>query len=228
MKNDFYIVENYITKDNFDKIFNENLGDHDNFSVTFNANLVDNEYSMQFRKEFDTIKFDDIYQYRNDTIESISQVWFTRPLHFFNSDWPLKEKITSWVSKNYNIPKDKLGVTHTQIQIYPPGSHIEAHSDKSYDDEDDKICAILIPLNSMPENASGGLLVGRKKTKKRTIKFEEDMTYTKTPVYQTIFEYRPKRGDMVVVDFNSEATHEVTPVVNWFRFMLTCFIKKLD
>ena len=101
----------------------------------------------------------------------------------------------------YNLKVEELECDSGQIQVYPPGSFIEPHSDKDYEGNL-KVCAVLIPLNSRPENANGGeLVIGD-------------------------YEYVPNKGDIITITMDTDTLHQVNHVKDWFRFVLTILVKE--
>jgi len=193
--NDFYIEKEYFSDEEMNKVIDDiNNRDGMEEEVSFR---VDGSFGQIWRP-FSEFKFADFYKHSNLHISRISQAYLTFPAEGSID----QKKVLKFVSDKYNVKVEELQYKDAAIQIYLPGSFIGPHSDKEYEGAPSKrVCAVLIPLNSRPEGASGGeLIIGD-------------------------YEYVPNRGDIVSITVDSDKLHEVKSVIDWFRFMITLFVQ---
>jgi|TARA_R100000482_G_C5047393_1_gene111091 Rps23 Pro-64 3,4-dihydroxylase Tpa1-like proline 4-hydroxylase len=164
------------------------------------AELKFDSTAGNYRDKLSNISFSSFFELKDLWLKKISQSYFLFGLSLHRLD--VKDKILNFVSDSFNINKDKLKLSQISLQVYTPGSFIEPHSDKGRDD-DPRVCAVLIPLNSRPNGASGGeLKVGE-------------------------YEYVPSKCDIMALNIQSPKEHEVVEVKDWFRFMITTFVTKI-
>ena len=191
MINDFYIEKEFFSDQEINEIINKITGDNRIASIRTGGSYGD------LWKPLSEFTFMDFFQHSNLHIERISQAFLTfEGLYAVDA-----KKVLKFVSDKYNLKVEELECDSGQIQVYPPGSFIEPHSDKDYEGNL-KVCAVLIPLNSRPENANGGeLVIGD-------------------------YEYVPNKGDIITITMDTDTLHQVNHVKDWFRFVLTILVKE--
>ena len=195
MINDFYIEKEYFSDEEMNKVIdniNNRVGMEEEVSFR-----VDGSFGQIWRP-FSEFKFSDFYRHSNLHISKVAQAYLTFPAEGSID----QKKVLKFVSDRYNLKVEELQYEVGNIQIYLPGSFIGPHSDRAYEGAQSKrVCAVLIPLNSRPQNASGGeLIIGD-------------------------YEYVPNKGDIVSITMDSDKLHEVKSVIDWFRFMITLFVQ---
>ena len=201
MNNDFYLKKDFFTEDELDNIIklitNQEQGENP-METQFKFDSTVGNY----RDKLANISFSSLFKLKDLWIERISQSYFTFGISLKGRHIDVEDRILNFVSDSFNINKDKLNMSSISLQVYTPGSFIEPHSDKGSDD-DPRVCAVLIPLNSRPNGASGGeLKVGE-------------------------YEYVPNKCDIMAINIHSPKEHEVLEVKDWFRFMITTFVTKI-
>ncbi len=196
MNSDFYLGKDFFTEDEVDNIVTQIIKQEH----PLQAELKFDSTAGNYRDKLSNISFSSFFELKDLWLKKISQSYFLFGLSLHRLD--VKDKILNFVSDSFNINKDKLKLSQISLQVYTPGSFIEPHSDKGRDD-DPRVCAVLIPLNSRPNGASGGeLKVGE-------------------------YEYVPSKCDIMALNIQSPKEHEVVEVKDWFRFMITTFVTKI-
>lgn len=201
MNSDFYLKKDFFTEDELDNIIklitNQEQGENP-MDTQFKFDSTAGNYTDKVAN----IAFSSLFKLKDLWIERISQSYFLFGISLKGRHIDVEDRILNFVSDSFNINKDKLQITSSSLQVYTPGSFIVPHSDKGSDD-DPRVCAVLIPLNSRPSGARGGKLkVGK-------------------------YEYVPNEGDIMALNIHSPKEHEVTEVKDWFRFMITVFVTKI-
>ena len=199
MNSDFYLGKDFFTEDEVDNIVTQIIKQEQD-GHPLQAELKFDSTAGNYRDKLSNISFSSFFELKDLWLKKISQSYFLFGLSLHRLD--VKDKILNFVSDSFNINKDKLKLSQISLQVYTPGSFIEPHSDKGRDD-DPRVCAVLIPLNSRPNGASGGeLKVGE-------------------------YEYVPSKCDIMALNIQSPKEHEVVEVKDWFRFMITTFVTKI-
>ena len=199
MNSDFYLGKDFFTEDEVDNIVTQIIKQEQD-EYPLQAELKFDSTAGVYRDKLSNISFSSFFELKDLWLKKISQSYFLFGLSLHRLD--VKDKILNFVSDSFNINKDKLKLSQISLQVYTPGSFIEPHSDKGRDD-DPRVCAVLIPLNSRPNGASGGeLKVGE-------------------------YEYVPSKCDIMALNIQSPKEHEVVEVKDWFRFMITTFVTKI-
>lgn len=199
MNSDFYLEKDFFTEDELDSIVTQIIKQEQD-EYPLQAELKFDSTAGNYRDKLSNLSFSSLFKLKDLWLEKVSQSYFVFGISLNGLD--TEDRILNFVSDSFNINKDKLKVSEISLQVYTPGSFIEPHSDKGSDD-DPRVCAVLIPLNSRPIAASGGeLKVGE-------------------------YEYVPSKCDIMALNIQSPKEHEVVEVKDWFRFMITTFVTKI-